>query len=666
MKKEGRKAQVTVFIIIGIILLVSAFIVIYMTNLRKVEVIEEVVVPPEVKPVYDYVTNCLFEIGTEGANIIGTQGGYADLSDERIDTRDITMTPSAYVEIDPAGNLKLPHWFYEGENRVPPIEFIQKELADYVNERLDSCINDFRDFEPQFQITALDEPVLSSTLTDEDVVIRLKYPIEIKEGESTTEHEDFISHLPVRLKKMWQLSKTILEKENEENILENLTIDLMAMSPDVPMGGFEIRCGINTWMLDDVEQTVQQLMRINIPKMRVMGTDYPPFLEDEDVYQELKEYDMGDINEGNLPDIKAPRDAFEYNKMTINPKIAGVEDMRVSFAYQPRWGMDLNALPNEAGMLRSNMAPGQKYLSFLCINTYHFVYDVIYPVVVRVNDPQAYDSQGFVFQFAFPVLINDNRASRESFGARLFQDYYVETGFCEKPGGPAVEIRVNGKDELGYSITSGIKDVNISYVCVNRRCQLGQTGYSPEAPGRYSLITSLPPGCSAPTIIAEKEGYLPAEKQLAGDSIEMEMTKLRKMPFTISKHVYSKFSEDIGPAQDMGVGDEAIVYMRLRGPQQFEQYFTAIYNDNRTNHIEFVDGEAQYDLDIMLYNYGLFVGGYKAENITLSYDDFGGLDNAEFHVFQYNPRPISAEDSAGMITYYMGEEYREELFPTFS
>lgn len=667
MKKRGEtRAQVTVFIIIGLILLVSASIVIYVTTVRKVEVIEEVVVPPEVQPIYDYVTNCLYESGSDALVLIGMQGGFVDLSPERIETRDITMTPSSYIKIDPTNTFKLPLWFYEGEDRTPPLEFIQGEIARHVQEHFEECIANFTAFEPQYQITALDKPRISSILTDQDVVIRLDYPIEIKEGEKTTTHEKYISHIPVRLKKMWELASAILKKENEVNFFDNLTVDLMAMYDKIPMDGMEFSCGLKTWRLEEVEDEAQYLFRLYIPKVRVKGTDYPPFLADDDIYEELAEYTMEDVNEGNLPDIPTPDDAFEYNRMMLDPEVSGVDDLKVSFVYLPRWGIDLNALPNEAGILRSNIAPGQSFLSFMCINTFHFTYDVIYKIQARLLDPEAYAGEGYIFQFGFPVLIDDNKPNREQFGVRLFEDFYTDLSFCENRGGDTFEIKAVGFDEEGYMMTSGMPDVNISYHCFDRHCLLGTTGYSPQAPGRYALITQLPLGCKNPIIEAEKSGYLKASGQLVEESLDLEMTKLRKMPFTIMKHPYLRGGGLQQQTLELSYGDEVALYIKLREhPAQHEQYLTYLYGQNETPEVEIVDGDASYDMDIMLNSHGRLVGGYRAKNITLSYGDFAGLSEMVFHVFEYRPRPTESEDIAQMMNYFMGMTYQEELKPTF-
>ncbi len=664
--KTNKKAQVTVFIIIGLILLVSASIVVYMTTVKKVDVIEEIVVPPEVQPVYDYVSNCLYQMGSDALIIAGTQGGYTDLSPERVETRDLTLTPSAYVKIDPSNTFKLPLWFYDGEDRTPSLEFIQGEIARHVEQNFNICINGFEAFKPQMEITPLGNPVLSSILTDEEVVVRLEYPIEVRQEGKATEHSKFMARIPVRLKKMWELASAILKKENEVNFFDTLTIDVFAMDSKIPMDGMDFQCSPKIWQLSDVEKQAKKLLQYYVPKVRVKGTNHPPFIAEDDVYEELKMYTMEDINNGNYPKIPTPEDAFEYNKMYIDPQVSGVDDMKASFYYSPSWGLDINALPNDAGLLRSNTAPGQSFLNLMCINSYHFTYDIIYPIQARIQDPEAFGGQGYIFNFGFPVLIDDNKPNRETFGVRLFEDYYTSTGFCEDLGGDSAEIKVIGLDSEGYMMDSGLQGVKISYHCIDKRCELGETGYSASAPGRYSLVTTLPVGCNNPIIYAEKDGYLKASGQLTEKYLEIEMVKLKSLPLKIVKHNYRKETGVQQAQAGLAAGDEAIVYLQFRGqPSKNEQYIIISNNDNETQYLELVDGTASYDIDVMLNSYGKLIGGYRAKNLTISYDEIAGASEIVLHAFEYQPRPTTDQAELEMISYYMGNEYKEQLKPTF-
>ena len=232
-------------------------------------------------------------------------------------------------------------------------------------------------------------------------------------------------------------------------------------------------------------------------------------------------------------------------------------------------------------------------------------------------------------------------------------------------GGEPVEIRATGFDEEGYMVDAGLQEVNISYHCFDRHCQLGQTGYSAQAPGRYALITSLPIGCANPIIEAKKSGYLPVKDQLIGNRLDLEMLKLSKLDIAVKKHYYRTgvgYQETV----ELGPGDHISIYLKLRDqPSRLEQYKVFEFGQNTTEFIELADTDAQYDIDVMLHNYDRFVGGYKAKNITIEYNDFQGENEIVLHVFEFRPRPIESNDVFQMMTYYMGSTYKAQLKPTF-
>jgi hypothetical protein len=290
--------------------------------------------------------------------------------------------------------------------------------------------------------------------------------------------------------------------------------------------------------------------------------------------------------------------------------------------------------------------------------------------MARIRDPEAYAGIGYTFNFAFPVLVDDNEPDRNEFGVRNFEGYYMDTGFCEQAGGSQAEIRAIGIDASGFPMTSGMKDVNISYRCGPRRCDLGTTGYSEEAPGRYALVTSLPPGCANPIISASKEGYIAFEKQMTENYLEIDMIKLRKLPVAVVKHTYSESAEEIMPGTERPLkkGDLLSVYIRLRDiPEPYDQFAMISYDDNESQQIEILEQDAQYDIDVMLQNYDTLVGGYKAQNLTISYSDLRNANELVLHVFEYQPRPTqdNEERNLKMLTYLMDKEYEEELKPTF-
>lgn len=71
-----KRAQVTIFIIIGIILLLSTVLVIYLVSRQSVKPLEEAIIVPEsAKPVHEFITGCLEQTSKRGVALLGQQGG---------------------------------------------------------------------------------------------------------------------------------------------------------------------------------------------------------------------------------------------------------------------------------------------------------------------------------------------------------------------------------------------------------------------------------------------------------------------------------------------------------------------------------------------------------------------------------------------------------------
>ena len=132
MQKRG---QVTVFVIVGVVVLLAVGIVIYMTNDYSQSKIEETIqTNPDIGAVNEFVQNCVDDIAKEAIVWIGATGGYYDTS-----------------EVPSLEGVAL--YLSEGNTLLPSLASLHTELQKYVDNELQFCINNFEDF-PQFEITS--------------------------------------------------------------------------------------------------------------------------------------------------------------------------------------------------------------------------------------------------------------------------------------------------------------------------------------------------------------------------------------------------------------------------------------------------------------------------------------------------------------------------------
>ncbi len=680
---SSKRGQITIFIIIGLVLLLSVATVIYFTQKRITTPIKRVVaVPEEVQQVYDYVATCTDQIGKDGLIIMGAQAGFINIPPI------IEKNPNAYVIADPMGIAKTPMWYYEGEDRTPTQEFMERELALYVKQNLPDCVKNFEAFKEIYEITQVGEIIPVVTFTDAEVIIEVKWPLDVKMQDRVIKLEQFISSFTLKYKQMHELAKKTMETENQQGWFENLTIDLMSANPKIPVSGMEIKCGTRRWHISEIKKELQTMLYYNLPFIRVENTKYPAPLAPKGVYDDLKEQAAEireDLTEDRSPKWpeNPPADVFEMNRMRLDVG-ARRTDLKAAFVYFPDWPLLVNAQPNSGGTLSTAQVKGaRKYLSFLCINQWHFTYDVIYPVKMIIRDDTAFNGEGYTFQFGFPVIIEDNEESRVFFGIRKFVIPDVGVDFCTNFGTRAIDVRALGFVE-GSPVAEELEDANITYRCLNQECVLGKT-YS-DGTGTIKLNSYLPEGCSNPLLIASKEGYLPGQ-QFAKDKIDIMMTKLQRMKYSIVIHPYDSINkrwlEGQFPKFTKTMHASVTISLRNTSYDQYKSYpasaeaFTigreayelSTIGNVTTDEIDVVWGDAQYDIDILLFKGSLPVGGYHAENLTIKYEEIAGKQNAIFHVAEYRPLPEKATQQQDMYLFLYGEKglpYAKTLKPTFT
>ncbi len=201
----NKKAQVTLVIIIGIVLMsaVAVSFSIY-SSTKKLSVERASQVPVEAQPVKNYVDTCLKQASSDGINLLGLQGGRIYLPD------DYAIT--AYSNVNYA--------FVEENITLPSTAFMESDLSEYVKNNIDSCIDNFNPFRQQGYDVFAGMPVVSTQVLDSAVVVSLTYPIKLSKAESIVTLSDFILTVPVRLGHIHSVVSSILQetKKNPDRI----------------------------------------------------------------------------------------------------------------------------------------------------------------------------------------------------------------------------------------------------------------------------------------------------------------------------------------------------------------------------------------------------------------------------------------------------------------
>ncbi len=647
MPKIGnKKGQITIFIIIGIILLIATAVVFYF---QRAEVITrpKIVYPPAVNPVQTYIESCLEQLGTDAALKLGQKGGYIELPPE------IDRFPPTYIKEDVFGMLKVPLWYFQGKNRKPTLEYIEYQLTIYVNNSLKDCLRGFEPLKNEYEIKEIANYSVKATIAEQDVAIELNYPLEvtIKARNELFRMEKFNSYIPVRLKYVYELASDIFDKENEALFFENMTVDLMSMNPSVPFTGLFFDCSAKIWHLYKIRDEIKNTIRLALGSVRFKNTNYIPFESPESDYEQFMNLQRDPMTGAikKMPKAKVPDDAYLYFNLFFDIGDKNYKDLIVDVIHNKDWPFEIDARPSSGGILRSNTAKGfPEWIRFLCVQSYHFVYDVYYPVEILIRDPASFKGDGYTFRFAMPVIVKNNKGEKEPLLPSEFAVPEQRGAVCDALGNTVYDLRAT--DSFTYE---ELKDVNFSYNCFGFVCELGK---SRADAGIYRLRTRIPVACAYGTVKAEKDLYISDEAQLIEERLALKLIPLKRLEFEILKQI--KSGDMIREPEPLLPDETATIIVKSKSSPKYQQIRT--YPDEKS--IDIINNNDIYELDIILTKGDRYTGGFSG-NWSVKLEDMYQKNKITFKVLQQVPYPETDLETATLM--FKLSNYSEILSPEF-
>ncbi len=615
IKKRGRsiklflssKSQAAIFIIFALVIMLSGLL--YFFYQRQAAAKEVEAVQPEFVPLKLYIENCIKDSAEDSLQKIGMYGGYAILPDE------IGNNPRSYLPTFPGQDFKIPYWWHDGIDAVPTEDFIRQQLSSYMKPAFRQCISSFAPFANSLEINELKEAELEIQFNENDVSVNAKYPLEVisKDGKLKQLIQKFSYTAPIRFKKVYELAKLIMDRENKDYFLEKKTIDLYSMDKEIPTTDFEAVCKTKVWQLSNIKNNLGNLLRVNVPYIKIKGTNYNPNLYVP------------------FPD-GAGTYANSYYQQHYVWEVAqdpsAYRNMKVAFAYED-WPLNLYARPSQNGILRSNAQKGTEALSFLCMQIWHFTYDVNYPVLVTISDHETEKNREYRFTFAFKVNVDHNQPSRESTGTTLFEPAadLSPDDYCNDVKNEVTIFTVNN------ATGDDMRDVNLTFVCGNFYCGMGQTNWL--SLGAAAGMTKRFPYCVNGIIKGTKSGFADAKSfmqtDVDGRSYVLQLNPIKEFKnFKVVKHLLS----NPGIAEELAPNEKASI--QIKGKNVGYETFAA-YPQEAAIPLSIPDGkDAVYDVNIYLTDDQNIIGGYAGE-WKVGKDSLKNAEEAVFHVIAQGP-----------------------------
>lgn len=658
MISRNKKGQVTIFIVIGVILLLTAATYVILRVTKQEQPSEQAViseVPVEFQPINDFVESCIAKTGKDAIKLLGFHGGYTDLNRYGIKANSAEPTEGrAFLFNSNDVKSGVAYWNYfksdnqcetncECSSEQPYLKKaegapnIEAELEDYVDKNLKICLLDFAAFEKQgFNINTIGDVKTTVTIRENDVLFLVNYKIEAKKGDSEFDIENFIKIVPVKLKKIYELANEIKEKELNFTYLERWTVEqLSGLGLGIngnklpPIAASELSPSESPvyWIKEEVKNNIiNNMLPVYTPFLSVFGT--------------------ANYN-NNL------RGTF-YERATVpltSPSGLDYSDLDVKFNYLNWWPIYFDITGRGvSGQIIGPETASSSIFTFLGIKRYNFYYDVSYPILVDIYSPDAFNNEGVHFYFGLETNVRNNRPLNCSGPGQT--RYAAPSGsmFCNYNQGCA-NITI---ETIDSKTGSPLANANVYYSSGGESCDKGFT----ELKGAKAIVETSLPQCvgTACSLNIVKDGYWTYPQAYAvrcdtsaicsnenvlcnGESLQLKMEPYRNTSIVLMKKKMLKQAQRTwvfnNAAYDLLDNEYAVITLEKikSNPAEESLILSGIFYGNQTS---------------MKFLPGLVPGNY-ASRIDLFYK-FPDAEQREVVIFQ------EVEECEDVLGGLLGEE----------
>ncbi len=388
------RAQITIFIILGAMILLA--IGVGLTMVKTTDQEQALTADLGVK---GYVEQCIRDLGSEAIRKLGQHGGYIDPNDPDLAGIDLARAnPLTDGDLVTVGKTDVALWLLQGSpepcstclisSNQPTLTDMEIQLEIYVEALLDTCTQNFQAFKDEGFLVTAGSKESKVEIGKKSVIITMDYPVTLSRGVETSSSKDYAVDIPANILSPYLLASQITAYQFTNFFLEDVALHLISAysgTPDSaripPISYFEEGFGSKTWTQPKVEERIRKhLLGRNIPRIEIQRTKGVPKTEDSVFSKAISE--------------------IEY------------KDEEVRFFYDPKWKIYFDVRPTEGILLRPNTHTQKYFLNLVPAtkyNFYEFFYTFSFPVVVRIEETESFDGDGFIFQFALEANVIDNK-----------------------------------------------------------------------------------------------------------------------------------------------------------------------------------------------------------------------------------------------------------------
>ncbi len=248
-----KKSQAAIFIILGLVLLILVIMLInfktgFLNALFKESSQEITSVPEQLKEVTDFIDKCLETTSRDSLYQLGRNGGYHKVPVE-----------TSIVWFDE----EVPYYYLDKRILIPSLETVENELAKSISENIKVCLN-FAEFEREGFLIEQKNYSVSSSIKDNEIIIKMEYPIKIEKGNLNIEIKEFETAIGSNMKNLILASEELIEIYSEKpgficlNCIEEISLIYNVMISTTPVTDVTVLENNIIWFIvEDKEFTTE-------------------------------------------------------------------------------------------------------------------------------------------------------------------------------------------------------------------------------------------------------------------------------------------------------------------------------------------------------------------------------------------------------------------------
>ncbi len=233
MFKGGNRGQITIFVIIGILLIGAvALIFLFQSNYFKPSISTEEaekVVAANVNPVKAHVEECMRFVSMKTLNTLGRQGGYVLPKAERY------SLPTSVMAEAPI----MPYALFYSKSKssymtlLPSVNEMKENFASFMeaNPDFEDCLEGFKTFNGIVDIKVKDSMKIDRNKLDFGeksgfIVIAFTYPLDISKSRALTSITDYEIKIPINLARINEHATVIINSEIKGDSVTKILQDM--------------------------------------------------------------------------------------------------------------------------------------------------------------------------------------------------------------------------------------------------------------------------------------------------------------------------------------------------------------------------------------------------------------------------------------------------------